>query len=114
MHLLQPSAAAGVFANSFPFPAEYVLFMDVKAAHRAQASLALALLSDSRKKQGPAADHLLPSEGLYMLILVMRVGMAQHSSHTRQGRERLVYLAFCFEFQLKKLSFNKKKKLRIT
>lgn len=63
MHLLQPFAAGGVLENSFPFPPEYVLFMDVKEACRAQANLALTLLSDSRKKQGHAADHLLPSEG---------------------------------------------------
>lgn len=69
MHLVQVPIAACVFANSFSFPSEYVLFMYVKEQHTAQKNLAFSLLSYNRKKQGHAADYLFHSEWLYMLIL---------------------------------------------
>lgn len=45
MHLLRAPIAACVFANSFSFPSEYVLFMYVKEQHTAQKNLALSPLS---------------------------------------------------------------------
>lgn len=69
MHLVQAPIAACVFANSFSFPSEYILFMYVKEQHTAQKNLAFSLLSYNRKKQGHAADYLFHSEWLYMLIL---------------------------------------------
>lgn len=57
MHLVQVPIAACVFANSFSFPSESVLFMYVKEQHTAQKNLAFSLLSYNRKKQGHAADY---------------------------------------------------------